>query len=109
MPEPQHAEVFTRRRARFLGSPVESPDIPIARAANEAGTAIDRHRREVGRESDTPRVKQSRAAACDEIEDAASLLEEPASLRKEQRKAIEIHLLIVRLDLREVRVRREVH
>src|SRR6185295_5706550 len=41
-------------------------------------------------------------------EEARVLEEERALLREEQREAVEVHLLFVRFDLREVRVDREV-
>jgi hypothetical protein len=43
-----------------------------------------------------------------EVEDAAALLEEAATLRIEEREAVEVDLLVVRLDLREVGVERDV-
>jgi hypothetical protein len=49
-------------------------------------------------------MEEAGTAAGDEVEDAAAFLEESSLLGEEQRKAIEVDLLVVGLDLREIRV-----
>src|SRR5215218_508989 len=104
MPETQHAEVLARRRSLLLCLHLEKADVPRASATDEPSAPVDGHGGEVRREADSPRVEEPSAASRDEVEDAASFLEEPPSLGEEERETIEIDLLLVRLHLREVRV-----
>src|SRR5688500_16635241 len=53
-------------------------------------------------------MKESRAATTNEVEQAALLLEKAATPQVNQRESIEVHLLVVGFDLREIGVHREV-
>ena len=80
---------------------------PAARPTRRAPPRIG-HRRDVRRQADAAGVEEPGPAAGDEVEDAAPLLEEAALLGVEQREAVEVHLLVVRLHLGEVGVGGEV-
>ena len=106
MSEPEDAEILRWPSRRATGLHFQCADIPRASAPYQARAAEKRHRGEIGGQADSPRVEQPRAAARDEVEDAAAFLEEASAFRKEQREAVERHLLAVRLDLCEVGVHR---
>jgi hypothetical protein len=53
-------------------------------------------------------VEEPLASAGGEVEDAAAFLEEAPPLGKEERKAVEVDLLVIRFDLGEVGIDREV-
>ena len=53
-------------------------------------------------------MKEARTTTGSEVEHAAAFLKESSPLRIEQRKPVEVHLLIVGLDLREIGVDREI-
>ena len=114
------------------GLDVQRPDVEIARLAGDAAAPDDRHHRPL-LETDPARVEErrripaperaaapaaadltqrtvagARAAAAGEVEDAAPFQEELALLGEEQAEAGQVHLLLVRLDLREVGVPGEV-
>ena len=103
-----HAEVLRRCRSQGVGVHVQQSDVPLTDAAHHAGATEDGHGAAVVGEPDAARMEEPAASPGGEVEDAAPLLEEAPLLGKEEGEAIKVDLLIVRLDLREVRVHRHV-
>src|SRR5687767_2387138 len=83
---------------------VEQADVVLARFSRQASAAEDRNRFAVRADADAPAEEQVDFTGIADGEEAGVLEKEGALLGKEQIEAIEVHLLVVDLDLREVRV-----
>jgi hypothetical protein len=109
---PHHREVVAgRHRARrqvfgidLGGLHVEQPDVPETDLSRHPATADDRNRFAVLVQPDPPAEEQVHLAGIADREETGVLEEERPLLGEEQVEAIEVHLLIVDLDLREVGV-----
>src|SRR5689334_1104329 len=108
MSQAENTKVLGWRRVLCARLHLEHADVPPTDASDESRSAGNGNWRLVRCKPNTSRVEELQPAARREVEDATSFLEEAASFRKEERKAVEVDLLIVRFDLSEVRVGREI-
>ena len=83
---------------------VEEPDVEVSGLARHAAAPQDRDGLAVVGEADAPAEEQLHLARVAHREEPGVLEEERALLGKEQVEAIEVHLLVVDLDLGEVGV-----
>ena len=86
------------------GLHVEQADVELPGLAGDAAAADDRNRFAVVADADAAAEEQVDLTRIADAEEAGVLEEERALLRKEQLEAIEVDLLIVDFDLREVGV-----
>ena len=100
-----HAEVVAgRARRQLLGLHVQQPDVPEAHLPRDAAAAEDRNLLAVVVDADAAAEEQVDFARVAHREEAGVLQEERPLLGEEQVEAIEVHLLVVDLHLREVGV-----
>src|SRR5260370_1275047 len=90
------------------GPRIEHTDAPRTLLAVHARATQDRHRNAVRIEADATRIEELHAPRRADVEQAARLEKELAFLRKERWESGEIDDLLVRFDLREIRVQGEV-
>ena len=107
-PKPEHAEVFRRLVLEPGRLHVDQPDVPASEATHEAGAAVDTDLVAVVVEPDAAAVKQPAESSGVESENPGALLEKLTFFGKEKRKARQVDLLVVGLDLGKVGVERGV-
>ena len=87
-----------------VGLHVQQADVEAPGLARHAAAAQNRNRLAVVADADAAAEEQVDLAGVADREEAGVLEEERPLLREEQVEAVEVHLLIVDLDLREVGV-----
>ena len=108
LPHAHDGEVVRGHLAEFSGAHAQQSDVGGAHLAGDTGSGIHRQANATGPDADPAAEEQLDLLRFPDTEQAGVLKEEGPLLGKEQAEPVQVDLLLVRLDLGEVRVVGEV-